>query len=302
MIYQAPDNGSILVKAVIFSLAVHVAAGAAVSFHRSNVYRDRLSGPIQMIDLMPSPPGKGRGAARDALPAPRPEVRKPSPPPEPKPVAKVLPKPAPKPPPNVVVMGKKPPEPKPVAKPEPKPAPEPEYSVSDFEAKMRRLRERVPDKEAAAGKPARTEADVRRSIESMKTRVGDAEERPAARVKSPAADSSGSEPGVIGGAASGGGTVADMRFAAYRAKLWSHVKEYWNIPPSLTGRGLYVVLVASVSRNGVIKKYWIEEPSGVDTFDQSALRALLNASPLPAVPDDIPDKSFEDGLGFRFSE
>lgn len=310
MLYRAPDNSSILMKAVIFSLAVHVAAGLAVSFKRSGVFQDRLSGPIQMIDLMPSPPGKGGGRAGVSRPAPPPppvraEVKKPSPPePKPvaKPVAKALPRPAPKTPPQAVVIGKKPPEPKPVAKPEPKPEPKPEYSATDFEEKMRRLRDRVPDKEASTAKPRRTEADVRRSIENLKSRVGDAEEKVQPRVPGRAEDVSSTGPGVVGGSSTGAGTVADMRFAAYRARLWSHVKDFWNIPPSLTGRGLYVVLVAEVSRNGVIMKYWIEESSGVDTFDQSALRALLNASPLPAVPADIPDRAFEDGLGFRFSE
>ena len=298
--YGAPDNRPVVFKAVVFSVIVHVGMIIGASFQITASFKDRFAGPIQMIDIAPLPGSKlgarpSAGTPSEVRTPPVPRVREPQPTPKlavKKPPVPVLPKPVPKPPPNTVVLGTKPPAAKPL--------PKPDYTEADFEERMRRLRQAVPDKEARPEKHARTEADVRQSIDRMRAKIGDPEERASDR--RPAGQTgTNAGPGVVG-TGSLGSAVADMRFAAYRSILWSHVKEYWNLPPSLSGRGLSVVLVANVSRNGVITKYWIEESSGVDTFDQSAIRALLNASPLPKVPDDVPDQAFRDGFGFRFSE
>ena len=70
-------------------------------------------------------------------------------------------------------------------------------------------------------------------------------------------------------------------------------------PLSLLGTAIATV---TIDREGNILRHWIEESSGNDAFDQSALRALLQADPLPAVPSDIPDEEIADGIGFRFTE
>jgi TonB family protein len=63
---------------------------------------------------------------------------------------------------------------------------------------------------------------------------------------------------------------------------------------------LTVIASVTINRDGDIEDYWIEESSGHSTFDQSAIKALLRANPLPAVPSEIPDSEIKDGFGFEF--
>lgn len=302
-------------RAILISVVLHGAVYGYLSLKNTPPPKERFRGTINMVELVP-PGAAGTKAAKPALQRPA-QASKPAPKAEPKPVVVEKSKPAPKPvaakpSPQAKEITQKPPPVPPKSVPlkpaDPAPAKprEESYSEANLEAKLQKLRQ----KETAASparqpQPQRTEADVRSSIERIKSRVG--EPPGTGTPSSPKTASQRTEP--IGAGAQPGakpgvtqGTLAEIRFTAYRNKVWAHVKRFWNLPPSLSGRGLSVIVGAAVTRNGVVQKYWVEESSGVEAFDQSALRALINASPLPQVSDDIPDEAFADGLGFRFSE
>jgi TonB family protein len=93
-----------------------------------------------------------------------------------------------------------------------------------------------------------------------------------------------------------------MRYKRFMNKLWAHVKRHWSLPPSLKGRNIKATVVVFINREGTITSYEVEETSGVASFDQSSVRAILLADPLPPVPSDIPDSFFSEGIGFVFSE
>ena len=80
--------------------------------------------------------------------------------------------------------------------------------------------------------------------------------------------------------------------------MWAHVLKNWHLPPSLNPRGLTTIISVLVNREGEILESYVEESSGNDLFDESALKALIRAAPLPSIPSDMDDDYME--LGFRF--
>jgi TonB family protein len=101
------------------------------------------------------------------------------------------------------------------------------------------------------------------------------------------------------GVRSGAGNVLqEVRLRAYYNRLWEHVNAHWTIPPSLVGRGHTVIVSAAIDRRGRLLKATVEEPSASPAFDQSALRALERAVPLPAFPEEVAEDVLE--IGFRF--
>ena len=67
------------------------------------------------------------------------------------------------------------------------------------------------------------------------------------------------------------------------------------------GCGSGVVSLA-MSKFGKIEQAWIEKKSGNDYYDQSTLRAIRKANPLPPLPDGFNDSTMEVGINFRYPE
>lgn len=309
-------------RALTVSLVLHGLLFLAFArFHIRPVDRAFFA-PLHMVDLVgpgPAGPGPTRAETRPAPPpqrdepaaaakpepnAPPAEVKaKPEPPPpaEPKPKPAVPPaKPEPEPvPKNVPKVAAKPKSPPPDAKPRPEAAAEPapkspapaepeRYSEERVAERIARLREKMG---AAAAKPEpappATPADgsqVRRSIDSIRERLGSRRD--------------GAGGGGSQRAGGGDNVLHQVRLRSYFNQLWDHVQRFWEIPPSLTGRGLVTILGVRVDRSGKILDVEVEEPSGSKAFDDAAVRALYRASPFPTPPDEI----VAEGIGFRLTE
>jgi|GEM_PF-1351476 len=76
------------------------------------------------------------------------------------------------------------------------------------------------------------------------------------------------------------------------------VEENWLIPPGLDTRGLQVTVAVSIAADGNITSIHITQGSGQPYFDNSLLRAIRKAVPLP-IPADKYDKFKELELGFE---
>jgi len=277
--------------AVVVSLALHVGLFAAFGrFHIAPVDRTFYA-PIHMVDLVAKPPGTGSGPAKQpsapAEPAPKPAPAKPPPPPKPaaeksRPAPPSPPPAEPKPTPQEKVISTTPAE----------PATSPQVSEERVAERIARLREKLgqppPATRESAGPPqAVAESKVRQAVESIRERVkpggGDGGKAATGAV------------GVRGGAAN---VLQEVRLRAYYNRLWEHVNAHWTIPPSLEGKGYTVIVSAVLDRKGRVLKATVEEPSVSAAFDQSALRALERASPLPEFPDEVKEDVLE--VGFRF--
>ncbi len=289
-----------LVAAVAISLALHIGLFAAFGrFHIARVDRTFYA-PIHMVDLVDKTPGTGGGAKSEA-PA-KPEA-KPAPPPPPPPVKKPATETSP-------AAVKAPPKPTPSKPPPPKPAPKEKVISTETTSpapteplteervaeRIARLREKLsppqPAAPEASGPPTgMAESKVRQAVESIRSRV-----QPGEGNGSGTGGKSGTGAlGVRGGAAN---VLQEVRLRNYYNQLWEHVNAHWTIPPSLEGKGYTVIVSAVVDRRGRVLKAAVEEPSVSAAFDQSALRALERASPLPEFPDEVKEDVLE--VGFRF--
>ena len=87
---------------------------------------------------------------------------------------------------------------------------------------------------------------------------------------------------------------------AYYTMLWAKIKAEWTIPENLPkgGADLETVIVVIIERNGKIQKSWFEKSSGNSLYDQMAMRAIKKAEPLPPIPKEFSDPTFEVGIRF----
>jgi TonB family protein len=109
------------------------------------------------------------------------------------------------------------------------------------------------------------------------------------------AGSGGSGGGSGGGYGTGtgpgygpGSGIGGFPYAYYVEALRSRISSSWYsalVSPGLRGRFVAVVYF-KISRNGQIQDLKLEEKSGINALDLSALRAIENAAPFPPLPND----------------
>ncbi|HEX9458870.1 MAG TPA: TonB family protein [Thermoanaerobaculia bacterium] len=96
------------------------------------------------------------------------------------------------------------------------------------------------------------------------------------------------KPGVVGGvdipigAAGVTGIEGDFPYTIYIDRMKTLIGQHWLRPQ--VGNGVVVTVSFVIDRDGTIRDAKNEIPSGNGTFDRAALRAVLEASPLPPLP------------------
>ncbi|MFH1755073.1 MAG: TonB family protein [Candidatus Latescibacterota bacterium] len=91
--------------------------------------------------------------------------------------------------------------------------------------------------------------------------------------------------------------VEDFPFAYYIAAMKRKIAAYWRVPGASGTTALYCRVYFRVGKSGGIDSPSVEESSGSFLFDQAALRAVVQSSPLPPLPREFND----DYLGVHFS-
>ncbi len=119
----------------------------------------------------------------------------------------------------------------------------------------------------------------------------------------------GTGTGVGSGSGSGGvpwgsrlgGSSLDSRLSEYYDRIWTKIKEEWTLPQDLPkGKTDFeTIIVIIVERDGKIQKSWFEKRSGNSLYDQMAMRAIKKAEPLPPIPKEFGDETFEIGIRFH---
>ena len=94
----------------------------------------------------------------------------------------------------------------------------------------------------------------------------------------------------------GGGTLASLEFITYRNKLEDHIKRGWHWLSS--SEQLVAQVVVYILPTGVVRDAQIVQSSGRSDFDESALRAVFKASPVPPAPEGLYDKFREVRITF----
>jgi TonB family protein len=265
----------------------------------------------------------GGGKARSAEPAPlekkapppvqaevkdaaKPAVKEPLT----KPVVKTLPvapkqpevKPVEPPPQEMVKLPDKakPAEAKPV-KPEPtklidkpeekKPEPKKAESKPDTEKSAAKPETKKAEEKPTTASPTKVRNDAPAlSAEERDKQIVAALERVRAKVKEGQGEGVpgkpiGSGPPTLGGAPGegGGGVVRGLEFIMYTEQVKRRVKENWIVTEKRPG--LITTIRFGVQVDGEIFDVELMKPSGDTAFDQSALRAVRRANPLPPPPE-----------------
>ena len=92
----------------------------------------------------------------------------------------------------------------------------------------------------------------------------------------------------------------DVEFAWYRASVTAALYSNWQ-RPILTGltEPIQVSISFEIVRDGRVVNLSVDGPSGVPSLDRSALRAVSDASPLPALPSNWRQPRLEAVFVFR---
>jgi TonB family protein len=94
--------------------------------------------------------------------------------------------------------------------------------------------------------------------------------------------------------------VSDFPFTYYLRQLQAKISERWAPPRGSVAGGERVVVLFEIGRDGQIKEPAVEKSSGNAIYDQSALRAVTEASPFPPLPPEFKAPSLKVHFGFEF--
>jgi colicin import membrane protein len=152
------------------------------------------------------------------------------------------------------------------------------------EPDLEKAMEEIRKKAAAAGAAAQPQAkaDVGKAEKAQKT------EKAAAGPTGP--------PGQPGDA------EMDAQMSAYYTMIWARIKGKWALPQGiLPSEVLEAVIDVTILRSGAVTEVNFEKRSGNSYFDESAMKAIRRASPLPPLPAWIGGSSIQVGIRFHSS-
>jgi TonB family protein len=92
--------------------------------------------------------------------------------------------------------------------------------------------------------------------------------------------------------------VSNFPFTWYLQQIQRKVTEKWVQPTRATEPGLRVVVLFEIARDGQVTNSKVEQTSGNSWYDQSAIRAIVDANPFPPLPEGFPGQSLRVHFGF----
>lgn len=108
-----------------------------------------------------------------------------------------------------------------------------------------------------------------------------------------------SAPGGAGQIGVGPNSMLGNRFGAYGELVRSRIAQAWQTNGLPHSQATPAIVSFTISRNGVVSDARVIQSSGNPPIDNSALRAVLDSSPLPSFTADIPYSSIS--AEFTFS-
>ncbi len=92
-----------------------------------------------------------------------------------------------------------------------------------------------------------------------------------------------------------------IKHKMYYNLIWQRIRSVWVLPDEvLRGKkDLETIVAIRVARDGQIVDIQFEKKSGNPYLDESAIRAIKKANPLPPLPPGIEGDKFD--LGIRFT-
>jgi TonB family protein len=94
--------------------------------------------------------------------------------------------------------------------------------------------------------------------------------------------------------------ASDFPFTYYLRLIQSKIGERWAPPRAGATGGERVIVLFEIQRDGQVREPTVERSSGNALYDQSALRAVTEASPFPPLPPEFKAASLRVHFGFEF--
>jgi TonB family protein len=94
--------------------------------------------------------------------------------------------------------------------------------------------------------------------------------------------------------------ASDFPFTYYLRLIQSKIGERWSPPRAAATGGERVTVLFEIQRDGQVREPIVEKSSGNALYDQSALRAVTEASPFPPLPPEFKASSLRIHFGFEF--
>jgi len=103
---------------------------------------------------------------------------------------------------------------------------------------------------------------------------------------------------------SGAGTDTDFPFTYYLIAVRNKIAAHWAPPSGVSagGAALKATIYFRILRGGSVTDAEVEQTSGVGFYDQSAVRAVQAAMPLPPLPEEFPDEYLGVHFDFQYVE
>jgi TonB family protein len=96
---------------------------------------------------------------------------------------------------------------------------------------------------------------------------------------------------------------SNAKMNIYYNLIWSRIKGKWTLPQGILHReNLEAIVQAKILRNGTVVDLSFEKRSGNRYFDESAMKAMKKAIPLPPLPDSVRENSIDVGIRFHSLE
>jgi protein TonB len=92
--------------------------------------------------------------------------------------------------------------------------------------------------------------------------------------------------------------ASDFPFAWYLRQVQSKISQKWE---GQARDGNQPQVVFEIGRDGKVTGLKIEKSSGNPLYDQAALRAITEATPLPPLPEEFTESSLRVHLGFNYA-
>jgi len=105
--------------------------------------------------------------------------------------------------------------------------------------------------------------------------------------------------GPPGPSGSGNGEQVGLAQKLYYTEVWNAIRSRWALPTVLRSSSLEAVIILVIQRDGQILESRFEKRSGNEAFDDSAMRAVKKANPLPPFPEIYSPRQAEIGVRFR---
>jgi protein TonB len=177
------------------------------------------------------------------------------------------------------------------------PAPEPQEAAAKAKPKPALLKKFTQNAKIAI----REERAPTKKGKAEETKPSPPEKAPAS---APAADLTPRWFSADSSRATSAKTDGDFRFAYYLAAVRNKIGSRWVPPAGVDARGrpIKTIVYFRVHRDGQISEASVESSSGYAFFDQTAMRALLSATPLPPLPAGFPDNYLGVHFGFEFEQ